>query len=232
MKDIKIQKSISVYKCDLGQGDEYDYIEMTDYEDGKPVKFYPAPIEFFKDLAVKFQQENHQGFDFNLFDNSTSSVVQILGFASNFGNSTITFYSYPQQETMLFNNDKCKSGIYQMPGLIWVAQEKKELKVFAVKEIFKNLSPQTILHHPPFMNTSNGRICMGNTEFPDGFDNSLIKLATMIKQSFYESKFTHFGSSGITKTNYYTLLESLIGALKPYPEDELVTLEKNLQSIL
>jgi PRTRC genetic system protein B len=231
---IQIEKSIAVYKCDKGQGETYQYLEMTDYNSGVPYRSYPAPLSFFRDLVKNFEFEGTNKFAFNIFDKNQNGRCEILGFNFSLLAKEIMFYTYPGPRTMLFSKSNIASGVYQMPGLIWKASDKKSLTVFAVREPFKELTGESQLYYAPFMNVSNGKVCIGSTEFPKEFDESIILLAIKIEEAFYKSVFTHFGhDTGLSKSNYYTLFKSIFGGKKPYPLDELVLVpNKKLSDVI
>lgn len=229
---IEITKSIAVYSCKKGQGESFNYLEMTEYENGNPTKSYPAPLEFFIELSKNFQADDLSEFSFNRFSQIEEQEIKLLSFKSSLLNTRIVFYTPATKKPILFKKSlEMKSGYYPVPALVWSVDKKEELRVFAVKQPIGTLHEDCELFHPPFMNITNGKVCLGTMVFPKNFNNGIEQLASLIVEGFYQSIFTHFGSSGITKSNYYELFKSLQGG-EVFPDSELVSLNKKLKEIL
>lgn len=225
-------KAIMVYDCET-ESDKFDYMEMIDYENGEPIKSYPLPEEFLQKLAKNYLSTTQTRFNFSLLRESSESL-RIIGFDYRDERTVMYFYSPPMVTNLYFAKGlDVKSGKYPIPALIWKAS-LTSLSVWAVTDKYEELNADTILYMAPFMNTSSDGVCLGSTKMPETVQNNLEYTANRIVESFFESKFTHFGNPKITKSNFYTLWNSLKDQ-KSYPNEELVefsTLKEKLRELL
>jgi PRTRC genetic system protein B len=225
------KKAILVYDCKAGD-ESFEYMEMIEYVNGQPTRAYPVPESFFEEISQQFKKEQEKTFSYSKFKDMSSENVKMLGFYGSDDDPILYFYTPPYGYKLYFTKKELKSTLYPMPGFVWKAG-KNSLSVFAVVDRFEELSFKTVLYRAPLMNITGGSVCLGSTPWPKRFDQDVLKICSTVIKNFFESKFTHFGSSGVTVSNYYTLFNSLENK-EEFPNEELVsysTLKKEFNGL-
>lgn len=213
-------KAIMVYQCEV-ESENFDYMEMIEYNQGIPTKSYPLPEEFLEELSRNYMKKTERTFNFSLMRENPDGL-RIIGFDYRDESTKMYFYTPATAKNLFFRkNTNIKSGKYPIPALIWKAT-LNSVSLWAVAEKYKDLSKDTMLYKAPFMNTSSSGVCLGSTQMPKTVSNDLEYICQKIVDGFFESQFTHFGSDyKVTNSNFYTLFESLKGK-NHYPDHELV----------
>lgn len=209
-----------VYECEV-ESERFDYMEMIEYKKGIPVKTYPLPEEFLEELAKNYLKDTERRFNYSLF-REDQNQLQVFGFDYRDENTKMYFYTPGTVKNLFFRKDlQIKSGKYPIPALIWKASINS-VSVWAVAEKFKDLKKDTMLYKAPFMNTSSSGVCLGSTQMPKSVSDNMEYICQKIVDGFFESQFTHFGGNmQVTKSNFYSLFESLKGK-NQFPDNELV----------
>lgn len=85
----------------------------------------------------------------------------------------------------------------------------------------------------PFMNLDQvGRVCLGSSYWPETFKDNMYGVCKSISDGFFDSMFTHFNVSQVTKSNYFTVLENLKSPDTFFPKDELIDMDRNLMDFM
>lgn len=131
------------------------------------------------------------------------------------GGDTLCWWSPPQRRTLWWKvqDDRSKTGNagrkhplhrlsggkFPMPALLWLAQGRQHLSVFALlsqspslplsKSVPYRPHAATKLHAPPFWNISpHGAVCLGDMAMPQELTPDAIP---HIEAAFFQSNFTH-----------------------------------------
>jgi PRTRC genetic system protein B len=227
-----IEKKMIPYKALVLYKDNRDesgieYAEITEYESGIPISSYPATKEFFKEIGKSYVEAEQQSYSANLL--AKGKPVKLLGFKIGSREDCLVFVTYPQKRKLLFR-DKNLSGYHHIPALVWKA-DRSSLYVYAVMD-HNDLNDMTKLYMAPFMNLDKvGRVCLGSSYWPETFKDNMFGVCKKISDGFFDSMFTHFNVTQVSKSNYFTVLENL-KSLESFPKDELIDMERNLKDFM
>jgi len=181
------------------------YLERREFNSNSKA-FGPAtPLsqEDYNDIALSVKEkQTSKGI-------KTRSIIDnMLSFKHGIGEKTIIWKVKADKYKLFFGKKLgIKSGEYYIPNLIFCLSNNS-LKVYATKTY--NIKETTKLYKAPFHNiSSDGSICMGNAKG----DSNLEYVEDIIdswNQAFFNSTFTHFNDSKLTKKNLVdTLKESV-----------------------
>lgn len=141
------------------------------------------------------------------------------------GPNSVLWYAPPCRREIFFSChhkqlQKYSGKMFPYPGLIFLAR-RDELLVYAVKS--RRPEAATRLYHAPFWNISDrGRICLPSGSHqkhtPEEWENV-----------FYNSAFSHAGTSPVSRTPFAKLVSSLIRSeAAKFPSAELIPARINV----
>ena len=217
----KLCRVICIYQSNL---QESTYVETSNVANGKFAGFRmltTRDIQKMMKELLTFQTKKY------IYKHDPD----ILKYTHDGVSTELVFITHPQSFHHKYAlNTGMDSGFRPAPTLLWdytLYQENESLNVYACAE-YKG--KDTVWCEAPFFNTSTGSVCLGTTKIdPQDFGLDVNKLKTDIVKGFFDSAFTHAGTSRCTKTNFITLQQKLLNE-EEFPKEELVPLQNpNLQ---
>lgn len=134
----------------------------------------------------------------------------------------VVLWKTPPKQVQLLFTDKAgpKSGLYPIPGLVWVFGS--DLSIYAYD---KWEGQDTVLYHAPFLNVSRAGVCLGSAgDYLEGKNRyTFTDVMEQVEHAFFFSKFSHAGagSEDSLKVPFESLYERTLGKEK-FPYEVLV----------
>lgn len=153
-----------------------------------------------------------------------------LGYGYHGSQTTITAYLPPQPRRLVWKSGRRKKdALVPLPGLIFKGRGRN-FWLWAVKESYP-LADHTPLYHAPLPNVhGDGRVCLGDVDFPDMSVNTFGRCVT----AFFESRFNRDLSNGKSEQQPQNILKlwTELDGEESYPLDDLRPSNLRLKEVL
>jgi PRTRC genetic system protein B len=195
----------------------FEYFDIDPY--GRQLNH--RPLSSVESLQMAECLHACTGFDEEVFLTPSVVIPDNLLYLATGAYGRAVWFTQPQQQQLFFkDNLQIPCGIYQLPGLIWDADDAG-LRIFA----FNHFEPQkqlTVLYHAPFFNCyADGTVCMGNTlcKFPQNC--RLEQFQQLWQEYFFNSYFSHLITGHLPCEGIVSLWQDLARSGSPFPVDQL-----------
>lgn len=164
-----------------------------------------------KPLSDAFVQElvRNLKLDKNKYTFGGYIPPNVIGYAERLEYNHVIWFTAPSKQRLLFKKDtRIPTGEYIVPGVVWSFGNTLEL--YAYKE-WKGIN--TELYWPPFYNCSGCSVCLGTAKDylrAQGAHYSFLELMESVENTFWNSTFTHAGSTDNIKGNFSAMYEKCI----------------------
>lgn len=220
-ESFKPVQSIVVYQ----NNNEY-YLESHPIENGKMGAGAPLTEDIIIEIAESFSSKSK-----SIIYHKGLLPANVLQFDNRIGFNNIAWYRLPEKRQMFFVKDlHIPSGVISVPGLIYQLKEN-EISVHSFKG---NKAPKanTKLFRAPFFNVyQDNSVCMGNAKVRKPSQLTLENIIKYWEDKFWLSEFSHVNNNPI-KGNLSTLCKNLIASGDPFPESELLPINKTVEEVL
>lgn len=208
----ELSKVISIYKQEMTNS---IYTEISNVTNGKLSGFRSLNINQIKELKKIFHNQDPIIYTYQM-------DPDILSYRCNSSFVEIEFLTRPQQFFHIYAlSTKIESGLRPAPMLKWEYSYNYGNEELNIMACVKYKGDKTEWYNAPFMNTSNGDVCLGGTEFnTEILFSNINALKKAIIDGFFSSAFTHIGKP-CSKTNFIKLQQNLLNG-KLFPNDELI----------
>ncbi|WP_165045782.1 PRTRC system protein B [Dysgonomonas sp. ZJ709] len=155
------------------------------------------------------------------------NIPKNMLFADNrIGYQRYIWFNPPEKRKMFFAKSLAiPDEEYHIPGIIYVVEEDR-LNLYA----FKGKYPKNELYVAPFLNTTNGSVCLGSAKLNYPNNPTYADFIAYWEKKFWLTEFTHLGGSeNPTKNNLITIIKSSVDS---FDMKELLPSGKKLKDLL
>lgn len=212
--------AIIVYK---DSENEEVYLERRNIDKGKMMAGIPLTEECIRNIAE---------LTLNASRKELHGVIpsNMLYSDSRKGYEKYVWYEKPQKK-MHYYSDKLgvPNGELFTPSLLYVAQGNG-LSLYAFNG--EMINPKTKLYRAPYFNVSDTYVCLGNSHLPEIQELTYDNIIEYWEKIFWLSEFDHILGGNPIKSNLSILSKKLMQTGKPFPQSELIPINKTLKDIL